>query len=245
MLRNIIRKTNFTEALKKRAIRLGNLVRRSESLSESKKKWNELAKKNARYFVLTNYGENISEDIFSKEGQRDYENHIASDEIIKEKIPDSQIACALEIGCGIGRTTEFIARDFGDVYGIDISEEMIAAAEERLAGLSNIKFVATDGITIPFPDNMFDLIFSFIVFQHMPNKETVERNINEVARTLKPGGIAKIQLRGVPVSKSNWFYGPAFTEDDVLKLLRNRQLNLIKTEGADKKYFWIWLAKEN
>ncbi len=86
-----------------------------------------------------------------------------------------------------------------------------------------------------------DLVFSFIVFQHMPSREIIRKNIEEIARVLKSDGIAKIQLRGIPVSKGNWYYGPSFNSADVQDLISGLPLSLLNIEGEGNKYFWVWL----
>ncbi len=120
---------------------------------------------------------------------------------------------------------------------------MIAEGKKRLDGKHNIFLTATDGLSFPFADNSFDFVFSFIVFQHMPNKKMVAQNIAEIDRVLKPHGIGKIQLRGLPTSKRNWFYGPDFTAAEAQTMLTKSNLKLIKTDGKGKRYFWILFEK--
>src|SRR6202044_3323176 len=44
---------------------------------------------------------------------------------------------ALEIGCGPGRLMRAISRHFGEIHGVDISDEMIALAKEQLKDISH------------------------------------------------------------------------------------------------------------
>lgn len=220
-----------------------NIFLPNETATESKQKWNRLAKENARYFVMTDYGEKINEPTFRASGQKDYTQLMEEDELLQKKLAPFKNKKVLEIGCGIGRITEFLADNFAAVAGIDISEEMIKRGRERLANQNNVRLEATDGLVFPFPDSTFDLVFSFIVFQHMPDTITIRKNLEEIARVLKLGGMAKIQLRGLPTSKKNWFYGPAFARRDVEKLLANLPLAIVKTTGENQRYFWLWLEK--
>ena len=214
-----------------------------ETMTDSKKKWNRLAKENARYFVMTDYGEKINEETFRNSGKNDFQMLIEKDDLLQKKLVPFKDKKVLEIGCGIGRITEFLANNFGEVTGIDISEQMIEHGKKRLANKNNVRLAATDGLTFPFPDSIFDLVFSFIVFQHMPDIATIRKNVEEIARVLKSGGLAKIQLRGLPTSKKNWFYGPAFARRDAEKLIVSLPLTIIKTEGENQRYFWLWLEK--
>ncbi len=216
----------------------------TENLIDSKKKWNSLAEKNAAYFVMTDYGEGITEEQFRASGMKDYNELIAGDTLVQSRLSPFNTKDVMEIGCGIGRITEFLSKNFKTISAVDISEEMIRKGGQRLASTKNISFKATDGTSFLFANSSFDFVFSFIVFQHMPDRQTIEKNLTEVSRVLRPNGIAKIQLRGLPTSKKNWFYGPSFSVADANKLIRDLPLTIIKSEGEGQRYFWIWLEKK-
>lgn len=235
-------KKSIIRVLRNSFVKFLNVFHKQETLEESKKKWKKLGAGNANYFVLTTFGEGITEEQFSKSGVSDFEKLIKNDEVLKEggSFEKKRI---LEIGCGTGRITEFMSNHFDEVYGVDISEEMIEKAKERLKHKKNITLTPTDGVHLPFSDDFFDITFSFIVFQHMPDKTTVQKNIEEVFRVLKPGGVAKIQLRGEPVKKGSWFYGPSFTISEVKEMFQSLPVEFLKTEGEGMRYFWIWFKK--
>lgn len=216
----------------------------AEGISQSKQKWNELAKKNARYFVLSNYGEQITEECFSEEGKHDYEQLIASDGLLHQILGNYAERTMLEIGCGLGRLTQFLSMHFKEVIGVDISEEMLTQARLRMGKHPNVKLLVGNGQQLDVSDMSVDFVFSFIVFQHMPDVATVRSNLIEAARVLKPGGVAKIQLRGVEVSKEEWYYGPSFNHEGVLDLLKNLPIQLVREEGEGEKYYWITFLKK-
>ena len=223
--------------------RILNALLPTESLAASKKKWNELAKKNAAYYVMTDYGEEITEEQFRASGEKHYRELIENDSFLQSALLPLNTKDVLEIGCGIGRITECIAKNFQSVSGVDISEEMIEKARARLARFTNATFTATNGTIFPFSDNSFDFVFSFIVFQHMPDKETIAKNLWEIGRVLQSDGVAKIQVRGLPTSKRNWFYGPALSKKEITEIIAPLGLKLLKTDGENQRYFWIWLQK--
>jgi len=215
-----------------------------ENIYGSKDKWNRLAKEDAQFHVLTKGEGAHNKEAFRNEGRDDTKKYVIEDlflQSILKKIPSIRI---LEIGCGIGRLTEFLAPLGETVVGIDISEEMIKKASDRLAQLTNVSFVAVDGERYPFSDETFNFIFSFIVFQHMPSAEIVKKNLSEVTRVLTKDGIAKIQLRGTPIAKSSLYYGPHFVTATIKKLLEDMSVEILKTEGEGNKYFWVYLAKK-
>ncbi|OKP85972.1 hypothetical protein A3844_14540 [Paenibacillus helianthi] len=65
----------------------------------------------------------------------------------------------LEIGCGTGRTSCYLAAQGHDVVGIDIRPDMIAKAKKR-AEKENVtlKFLEGDALSLPFPNESFDVI---------------------------------------------------------------------------------------
>lgn len=221
-----------------------NFLIPGESMGQSKNKWNKLASKNSRYFVMTDFGEDITEEKYKKTGEQDYNELISADDFVKNRLGDFTEKTALEIGCGTGRVTEFIAKHFKKVFAIDISEEMIAEGQRRLKDVANITFTSIDGTHYPtIKDSSIDFVFSYIVFQHMPSKKVITKNLEEIKRVLKDDGLAKIQVRGLPTNKLNWFYGPSFTKKDVESLAKKINIKLLKTEGENQRYFWLWFSK--
>jgi ubiquinone/menaquinone biosynthesis C-methylase UbiE len=98
----------------------------------------------------------------------------------------------LEIGVGAG--TDFVnwARHGAVLSGIDLTQQGVDLAGERLAleGLSADLRVA-DAENLPFEDDSFDIAYSYGVLHHSPD---TEKTISEVHRVLKPGGTALIML---------------------------------------------------
>jgi SAM-dependent methyltransferase len=96
----------------------------------------------------------------------------------------------LDIGSGAGFDLIVASRltgPDGQVYGIDLTEDMIARAEENLEkmGISNVKIKHIDSEELPFSDDMFDVVISNGVINLSPCKQDLFR---EIKRVLKPGG---------------------------------------------------------
>lgn len=210
----------------------------------SKKLWNKLANKNHRYYIVSKKGKSITKEEFRNTGLENYNDIIKNDSLLLNKLGSYNNKKVLEIGCGIGRMTEFFAGDFEKIYGIDISENMIEEGKKYLEHLENVNLIATNGVNYPFENNFFDFVFSYIVFQHMPSREVVKANLREVFRVLNPNGIAKIQLRGgTKPYKWKWYYGPSFSFDEAKSLIDEIGFKILKTEGENTKRFWLWLEK--
>lgn len=96
---------------------------------------------------------------------------------------------ALDFGCGVGRLTMALAEHFDRVRGVDISPSMLVEAERNaaMAGKSGqVTFGLSDDALTNAPGT-YDMVFSFIVLQHVP----VERGmvlIDELMARVRPGG---------------------------------------------------------
>ena len=96
----------------------------------------------------------------------------------------------LDLGSGGGIDVLLSARRVGPAgkaYGLDMTDEMLALAEEnkRQAGAANVEFLKGQIENIPLPDNSVDVIISNCVINLSANKDRV---LEEAFRVLKPGG---------------------------------------------------------
>lgn len=100
----------------------------------------------------------------------------------------------LEIGCGLGRTSVHFAKQFARVDAIDISAKMIDQAK-KLSHPENLYFAPASGKDLSeFEDGAFDMVYSFMVFQHIPEASVIESYIKEISRILKQGGVTTLQF---------------------------------------------------
>lgn len=228
--------------MKKIIQKLKNYLFTHETIRQSKQKWDKLAKEDAKFFIWS-IKKNQSEEEFRNSGRNDYELLVRSDDVIMKLKQERKWKDALEIGCGIGRMTEFFANDFEKIIGIDISGEMIRLAKERLRQVKNVIFFETEGVSLPCHDASIDFCFSFIVFQHMPTADVVKKTICEVGRVLRRGGGVKVQLRGVPTNKGEWYSGVYLDEAEVRHMFEEAGLHIISVSGVGQKYFWIIAEK--
>lgn len=96
----------------------------------------------------------------------------------------------LDVGCGPGSTACLIAEQYGArVHGIDISEVMIAKAEERARRqglLERVKFQVADVFQLPFEDDTFDVALVESVLIPLPGDK--KEALAEMIRVVRPGG---------------------------------------------------------
>jgi glycosyltransferase involved in cell wall biosynthesis/ubiquinone/menaquinone biosynthesis C-methylase UbiE len=99
----------------------------------------------------------------------------------------------LEVGVGAG--TDFIqwVRAGAKAYGIDLAEESVEHVRNRLRvyGLSAEEVRVADAENLPYPDNTFDLVYSWGVIHHTP--DTIKA-LKEIIRVTRIGGIIKIMV---------------------------------------------------
>src|SRR3954452_22158453 len=97
----------------------------------------------------------------------------------------------VDLGCGLGRLTRVLAARARHVDALDVSGEMLRRAQELNAQLDNVDWHLGDGVSLrPLGDASADGVFSWVVFQHIPDPEVTLGYVREMGRVLRPGGWA-------------------------------------------------------
>ncbi len=99
----------------------------------------------------------------------------------------------LEFGCGMGRLLRAVAQVVPRSSGVDISPTMLDLGRPHLPPSVELRPLNADG-TFPFPDQVFDRVYSMAVLQHIRQRSVVQQALGEIARVLVPGGRAKLQF---------------------------------------------------
>ena len=206
--------------------------------------WEKLARENSKYYINSDKGKRITDEEFRDSGINDYHKYIIEDGLIMGKLHySSEPVTILDLGCGTGRMMEYMADDFNNVIGVDVSGEMIRQAYDRLQGITNIELMENDGENIPVKEDSVDIVFSYLVFQHIKDREMVENNFKEVMRILKQKGLFKVLIRSDKVDVNKWWGGVEYTEQSIGELIKKVGFTLLKTEPRDEFGFWVWLQK--
>lgn len=119
---------------------------------------------------------------------------------------------AFEIGCGAGRITCALAKRFRWVTGTDVSGVMVNRAKKMTSdyGWCNTTLFEGNGSDLePAPSSGYDMVYSAIVFQHIPDIEIQKNYLREIGRILRPGGYFCISLYN---DKAEWLYTTAMWE---------------------------------
>jgi SAM-dependent methyltransferase len=106
-------------------------------------------------------------------------------------IPFVQDRTVLDFGCGTGYGTHRLAAVCRHITGVDISAEAVefAARAHQADNLEYQQIRPLPEHSAPFADASFDAITSFQVIEHIWE---VDAYVDELARLLKPGGVAVI-----------------------------------------------------
>jgi len=99
-----------------------------------------------------------------------------------ERLPRSPRV--LDIGCGTGALLRAMAPAIAEGVGVDVSESMLAQAQEHGTARDKLRFVHATDHLLPFEARRFDVVVSFLSFRYL-DWGTI---LGEVRRVLAPGG---------------------------------------------------------
>lgn len=112
----------------------------------------------------------------------------------------------LEMGCGVARIGKLLAPHCKKWIGVDIADNMIEVAKERLKEFDNVEFYALARNDLScIPDNSVDKAYSVAVFCHL-DKEDLYNYLKEMYRILKPGGTMYVETWNLasPIGWERW-----------------------------------------
>lgn len=102
-------------------------------------------------------------------------------ELARRRIPRG--SRVLDIACGFGHDTAFLADGGLDVLGGDLDEEIVAGARERYGEREGVELRSLDVLDTGLPDDSFDHVVRMGTIEHVD----VERYLAEMDRILRPG----------------------------------------------------------
>ena len=109
--------------------------------------------------------------------------------VVRATVGDVRGLNVLDLGCGTGRHSLWLAAGGATVTAVDFSDGMLAEARKK-PGADAVRFVAHDlHRPLPFPDGTFDRVVSGLVLEHL---RELDGFFAEARRVLKPGGRAVV-----------------------------------------------------
>ncbi len=114
------------------------------------------------------------------------ENHLRNpwlNQVIKEKL--DKPCKILDLGCGAGFLSHYLAGQGHEVTGIDLSQKSLETAQKH-DPTHRVKYVRSSADEVPFEDESFDVVSAMDLLEHVHNPASV---IKEASRLLKKNGL--------------------------------------------------------
>jgi len=111
--------------------------------------------------------------------------------IIKRFLGKRGALSMLDVGCGTGATLGRLTA-LGSAVGLDYAPEALALCRRR----TRARLVRGDAEQLPFADGTFDLVTALDVMEHLDRDEAA---VKEMARVLRPGGLAVLTVPACPL----------------------------------------------
>lgn len=139
-------------------------------------------------------------------------------------------ASILELGCGVGNDSYYLAKQGHTVLATDVSEVAIGKNRNRYTNFGNLRFEVLDlREPLSFNDNTFDTVYARLSLHYFIDSVT-KRIFTDIHRVLKPGGMLLFMCK----TTSDVLYG----KGDEL------EQNMYEHEGHVRHFFSIAYAKE-
>lgn len=166
-------------------------------LGETEPYWSVLASEDFRVANIQN-----ARKAFYESGKMDVVRLLET--LKRNEIDHTVFNSCLEYGCGLGRVTYWLAKQFGHVYGYDISRSHLQYAGDYLSETctQNVTLQPVTEIRMLADFPKVDLIYSVIVLQHNP-PPVIEFVLRAWFQALNPGGVAYFQ---VPTYRLNYHF---------------------------------------
>jgi SAM-dependent methyltransferase len=156
--------------------------------SKGRKDWREFYRREARGYEASRYG--------GRYGGLFKELHL---DTLTGFLSSSLPANVLDVAAGTGHVTELLVSLGFNLTSIDLTEEMLVAARDRIREKElKVDFILGNAFTLPFADATFQIVIS-TRFLHLWPQAQQGALIREMVRVLKPGGILIVDF-------DNWWH---------------------------------------
>lgn len=146
----------------------------------------------------------------------------------------------IDIGCGAGRHAFEAYRRGADVVALDQDTDGLADVERMFTAMAESETIVEDGrartvrgdaLGLPYPDGHFDRVIASEILEHLPEDE---KAMMELARVLKPGGLAAITVPRWLPERVCWLLSDAYhrVEGGHVRIYRADELATKLTEAG-------------
>ena len=189
--------------------------------------------KEREIFIFDIEGKNIDQKVVNEFGDEWLKFYEHDDDLVKKggeeyfDILNKQIVnsntYALDIGCGTGRWTKYLAGKAGFIEAVDPSNA-IFAADKLLGKIENVRLSKASIETLPFADETFDFVMSIGVLHHIPN---TRQALIDCVKKVKKGGYFFVYLY-YNLDRRGPFYKALFHSSDLIRKAVSRLPGKIK-----------------
>ena len=170
----------------------GQQEHKSKQALKMKRDWNLRAAQDAIAFTSPYMERRELPGLFQHGRQQ---AHMLTHDTFKELAFDPTGKRMLDIGCGIGRLFSGFTEMFTEIWGVDVSEELIQQAK-KLHASPSVRFIENSGYDLAgIPADHFDFVFSFNTLQFVPQKWMALNYLAEIYRVLRPDGVFQLHFR--------------------------------------------------
>lgn len=144
------------------------------------------------------------EDLYETRYSRTWDIDEPADHVVDfVKTLKEKARSILDVGCGAGRDSFFLAKEGFHLTGLDISSNALRLASERnRKEKTQSMFVKGTFLYLPFSEGRFDAAFSSYSIENV-SLEKIERALSEMKRVIKKGGLLLVTLH----SPKHWRFG--------------------------------------
>jgi ubiquinone/menaquinone biosynthesis C-methylase UbiE len=157
-------------------------------------------------------------------------------ELVRQNKPNS----ALELGCGLGRFTRYMAKQEIQTTGIDCSSVAVAKAKERVAGDAfQPAFMVGNVTQLELNDAQFDVSYDIGCF-HCLDKIGQQQYVSELHRVLKPGGVHLLwTLDGFSKMISNMKLNPKYISEVFANKFLLQRAKSSRRRVVQSHWYWF------
>jgi SAM-dependent methyltransferase len=148
-------------------------------------------------------------------------------DLARRRVGDPARLTALDVGCGVGVTDRHLVDPFEHVIGVDIFDGVL---ERAAAANPGVNYRLYDGRTLPLEDGSVDVAFAICVVHHVPPPQWTAF-VAEMARVLRPGGIAAIFEHNPINPLTRRVVSNCVFDEDAVLLRRRRARDLLRQVG--------------
>lgn len=154
----------------------------------------------------------------------------------------------LDLGCGVGRDTEYLLSRGGAVVAADLSIEMLRVTSQRCLP-TKPKLVQLSMTDLPFKDGAFGGAWVCASLLHVPMNH-LGGALSEIRRVLAPGGTVAISMK--PGEGEGWHSGSSLTAprwftfvspEEFEKLLQSAGFGSVRSTASGRRNWFITEAE--